>query len=806
MKKTSLVPIFLVSAAALGFEILLTRFFSIVSWSEYAYWVISITMVGFAASGVVLSMGERYFKPRAQKILSLIPPFLAIAATLGYVGMTLIQFNPLEFQNPGTWMDQLLNIWKYYAVLFPFFFLSGSFIGLYFLAGSDSISRIYAADLIGAGTGSLLILSVMTFVPPFLLPVVIIPVILLSAFFQEPPFRLSKKVFLVFFMALVIICEFSIVHWNRADFNQYKDIYPPLHVEGNVVLSRKLSPEGYFLTLDNFTERLDVDFSNDAGLLHASAPPSTYGVYKDGNRIMSLPKKDTYESGYIKATLDSFPYELRPDARALFVGTQGGFKILEADTLGISTFTALEPDPVVYSMVKSSLNTDTVSTLKLLNTSPSALVHSERDTYDVIDIASNFLTQSDADKFAFTKEAMISYLELLKPNGVVSVPISIREFPTYVLKVLETARASLLDMGISSPGDHILVYRSSWNTRVLISPSTFSAIDLKKLENFTNQRSFDISYASGLPSNMPVWNDLPAVSFNSDIAAVSDAQATDSLRSDIEQLFSQDHDSFVRNNFFRITAATFDQPDFYSILRLSNLKSILRNISLVPEREMSSLVNLAVLLQSIILALIILFLPLLHWRKSLPRISEITKPIIYFAGLGLGFFFFEVYLIEKASFFLYNDAFGFAMVLATMLVVSGIGSQWSGKFMVRPGKTLKGVALAVLIWSSLAFLFIDPIFSTLMSAPLFIKYFVLLLIIFPLAFVLGFPFALGLSLFRGEREYLLPWAWSINGAFSIIAPPLAAIIILSFGYKVCIALGVFSYIIVMLTFPSSGKK
>src|ERR1035437_2753182 len=115
MKKLSLVPIFFVSAVALGFEITLTRYFSIVSWSEYSYWVISITMVGFAISGVILSIFKDFFERHTRQILSVIPLLLLITATIGYIAITVIPFNPLEFQNPNTWLNQLFNIWKYYA-------------------------------------------------------------------------------------------------------------------------------------------------------------------------------------------------------------------------------------------------------------------------------------------------------------------------------------------------------------------------------------------------------------------------------------------------------------------------------------------------------------------------------------------------------------------------------------------------------------------------------------------------------------------------------------------------------------------
>ena len=53
LKDNSLfLALFLVSAASIGFETQMTRYFAIASWSEYGYWVISIAMVGYSASGV----------------------------------------------------------------------------------------------------------------------------------------------------------------------------------------------------------------------------------------------------------------------------------------------------------------------------------------------------------------------------------------------------------------------------------------------------------------------------------------------------------------------------------------------------------------------------------------------------------------------------------------------------------------------------------------------------------------------------------------------------------------------------------
>lgn len=120
----SLIPLFLIAGAAVGVEIALTRFFAVASWSEYGYWVISIAMTGFAVSGVVMVLGREVFLRHARWLLPGLPIAMLAAGGLGWIGVTLNGFNPLELQNPATAEAQLVNIALYYAALFPFFFLA----------------------------------------------------------------------------------------------------------------------------------------------------------------------------------------------------------------------------------------------------------------------------------------------------------------------------------------------------------------------------------------------------------------------------------------------------------------------------------------------------------------------------------------------------------------------------------------------------------------------------------------------------------------------------------------------------------
>jgi len=62
-----LLGVALISAAALAYEILLIRLFSIALWHHFAYMIISLAMLGYGASGALLSLAphavRRHFAP-----------------------------------------------------------------------------------------------------------------------------------------------------------------------------------------------------------------------------------------------------------------------------------------------------------------------------------------------------------------------------------------------------------------------------------------------------------------------------------------------------------------------------------------------------------------------------------------------------------------------------------------------------------------------------------------------------------------------------------------------------------------------
>src|SRR5208282_215897 len=349
----NLVPLFLVSLAAVGYEIALTRYFAVAKWSEYGYWVISIVMVGFALSGVVLALWRDALARHGNRLLAVLPGLLILTGALGYHCTTINPFNPLQLQNQATWLPQLGYIALYYASLLPFFFLAGLFVSLSFVLHPGRTGLVYAFDLTGAGAGAALVLALMFIVPPFHLVAALLPALALAVLFvpgRRWPVVLATLLALGAAEALLLLDD-------QARFNDFKPIYAPLHTPDARVLAELRSPRGDYLLLDDFTERVDTDISNDAGMLGLPGPPRSFGLYRDGDRIASLPHPGPVDIGYAGAALDALPYRLIPDARVLLIGAGGGFRPAEALALGAAEVTVAEPEAALLQALRHGLDT-----------------------------------------------------------------------------------------------------------------------------------------------------------------------------------------------------------------------------------------------------------------------------------------------------------------------------------------------------------------------------------------------------------------------------------------------------------------
>ncbi len=800
MKRSSLWPLFLISAAAVGYEIALTRYFAVAKWSEYGYWVISIVMVGFALSGVTVALARGWAVRHGPALLTWLPVTLILTAAAGFRATTQNPFNPLQLQNAVTYLPQLGNIALYYAVLLPFFFLTGLYISLTFILNEGRINRVYGFDLTGAGVGAALVLGLMSLLHPFQLVPALLILIGLAAL-------IGPRRVMVGLAALValIASEAVLLGDGQAAYNEFKAIYAPLHVPDARQVAEVRSPRGLYALLDDFTERLDTDVSNNAALLGVVGPPQTFGLYRDGNRIAALPKPGGTAAPYAPAALDAVPYILNPGARVLLAGASGGFRVMQVLELGAGAVDALEPDPVMLAALRHGLGPSpglaADPRVTLVSDSPLAL----RGSYDIVDISGDFLEAAEANAAAFTSDAMTGYVRALNPGGLVSIPVSIREFPVYAVRVLATVRDALRRAGVSDPAAHVVVYRSAWNVRILISPAPWTADGIAVIRHFADERSFDVSYYPGIDvaaARADIYNDLPPVDFTTGEVSTSQT-AQDAVADEAGAVLRGEPTS--SQDAFNLRPITLDRPAYYSILRLNQLPLILQRLEILPQAEVGQLVNLAVLVQALVLAALVLAVPL-----CVPRLfvtgarTTLVRPMLYFAALGLGFLFIEIFLIEKASLYLNDRTSAFALVLTGMLIFSGLGALMADR--VRR----VGVALSagiVITWCVLVLLGLEPALLATLNLPWVVRAALVLAVMAPVSVALGLPFPLGLARVGtgAHSGSMLAWAWAVNGAFSVVATPLANLVAVQSGFDRVLVVAVFLYAIPFLAYPSIRK-
>ncbi len=925
--------IFLVCLASIAFEIFLVRHFAITNWSEYGYWVISMAMAGYSVSGVVLCLFGDRFERRAQSLFYALPVAMLALVSLGYSALGLIPFNPLELQNLVLWQGQLWNIGKYYLALFPFFFASGLYVGLSFLARQEDIPKVYMADLVGAGLGAAGLLAAMHLAQPFLVPLFLLPPLALAALTSLPRNRsaAARAGLAALALGVAAASAWVVVFANHAAYSQYKPVSVAMNVEDNRVLREVRSARGHYLLLDSFIERHDPDLSNNYELLGAGGPPAALGLYRDGERLASLPRTRGYDVSYLRAALDSLPYILRQPDRVLLAGGRGGFRAREAVMLGSGRVDTVESDPVLVEIlaghkpsapplagvVRAEVDPDAVVQAVPAETGPdspagdpategadpqagqqdipgydaprgtatapalaSPVVRAQAARaagrpYRLIDVSPEFLDQGQANKYLLTAEGVAALLRSLASPaegngsgsggddlgaGILSIPMGIGELPVYALKAVTTVRAGLELAGIADPAAHIIVVRSSFTGRILVSPAPFSPVDVERTRAFARERSFDTPYFPGIdPARVEVFNDLPPVSFESqttlaqaprasanapaqpdtkpapkpatqateeelalggsfadapDAPDASDAPGTEPAPAEnpARDSLMEDITAYLRGNgtgssfaFFNLAPSTQDKPFFHEIIRPTRILEALARIEILPRQEIGYLVNVAVLAQAAVFALVVFLLPLAR-RGSMGAgdglgAAAALRGFGYFLCLGLGFLFVEIVLIERFTYLLNDPALAFAAVLSAMLIASGLGSAFSSRFVPRPRAGIRlACGTAALITAILA-LALPRLLPEALAWADEAKLALAVGIAAPLGFFMGMPFPLALSTYRGTRSAFIPWAWSVNGALSVVATPLANILAVSFGYSSVFAASLGLYALAALLAP-----
>lgn len=209
---------------------------------------------------------------------------------------------------------------------------------------------------------------------------------------------------------------------------------------------------------------------------------------------------------------------------------------------------------------------------------------------------------------------------------------------------------------------------------------------------------------------------------------------------------------------------------------------------------------------SIVFSLIFIAIPLLRTNIKQSSWPGMSGDIIYFSCLGLGFIMLQVVLIQIFHKLIGFPVHTFVLVISTMLLSAGIGSICCGKFLKMVGNRTFVVFLLIIVYGMIFIFTFEKLFYLLLSYPLSLRLLAGAVMIAPLAFFMGMPFPIGILGLSTHNRAAIPWAWALNGFFTVLGGYLAIVVSINSSFITVLFLSLLIYAVALLVVRKSVSE
>lgn len=795
--------LFLISAASLAFEINLTRLFSVAQFYHFAFMIVSIALLGYGASGATLAIFPALLQGHPSQHLSR----LAWLTSLSILSSYLI-INWLPFDSYSIAIDRrqiLILVLHYIALSMPFFF-SGMALGIMLTDFPGQAGPIYAVNLVGSASGCILAM-----VAPGILggegmvtlcSLLAVVASLIAAFCARPQ---PRKI--MFFAGLIILIIFNLVDLSLRIARQSGLQMLELHISPYKNLSYAMQYPGSKITYRqwNAFSRIDVVASSGIHSLpglsyrYLEPLPRFDSLYVDGDDPTPIVPNhaDTPFTAYLPNAIAFF---LRPQANTLVLEPRGGIEALTALSLSRGKVTCVEINPLIVTA--APIYTD--QRLSVHQESERSYLQGTHERYDVIvlSLISTFHpVQSGAfslaEDYRYTLEGFQEMLGHLPSGGLLVATRWLQDPPSEDLRLFALAITALESRG-ADPRQQIVAFRGYNTSTILVKNSRFSPQELDDIHEFTSERAFDLTYAPGIHAEETnQYNILPESTY---------------YHTYLELLDSVPRQAFFDTYEYDVSPPTDDHPFFGHYFKWSQTPQILAVLgkAWLPFGGGGYFVVLVLFALAVVLAGTLILLPVGIWKLTRHTSAQADYPfnlskLIYFGLLGFAFLLVEIPLLQRFILYLGNPAYAVTTVLFALLFFSGLGSHWSKR--INPRICLGLLSVVILFMP----LILSNLFAWTLGLTLAARLSVTVLVLAPIGFMMGIPFPSGLHFLSGRRaggtalhavaalHAEIPWIWAVNGAASVVSPILAAILALTFGFRLVLWVGAFCYLAALFT-------
>lgn len=835
---TAIAPSWLSSAAlfcvAFGLlvaEILLSSILHVLIGPGNSAAAIALALLGLAASGIAVLRVPALRDP--ERVASLLPLLLALfssALVLGVFAILAVPLNHVDLaMSRGSASQQAWRVLVVVAALAPFC-AGGLVVAALLSARAGAVTVLYAADLAGAALGCLASPTLLeSFGAPLGIALSGLPAAALAALaaLRGPPARRHQAWLAALPLAL---CGWPMLEPQLLSFkriNSMGRVEAPSHrsvplapgdldferwdLSGWTILRGPRIPQQWEEFRGWGLSETYRGFVPETRLINFDAQFSSFATALPDTSAASLARV----APWLDADLGSLQHRLgRRFERALVIGAGGGREVLAALRYGARRVVAVDVNEVVidelmrYRLRDFSGGLYSDPRVEAIADDGRSFAARSRERFDLVEfgiVGGMLLEKVDLVRVddLFTREALDAYLarlsdagvfsylmyslrgdrldELAVSNGVVGVPY----IPA--LRTLIGLRQALAARAPGQPfREQVLVAGLRGRVHpgydlvhIAASPTPFSQAERETFQALCRELHFDALY----PPPPGAAASLYARAIEADdVEHFSDALP------------------------FRVLPATDDAPFQYSI-GAAQLARAARSGQLFAVLAGNPLISLGFSLSAV--ALLLVLAPLFLLPASEAEATAALRPgrsawplLGVFACLGYGYMAVEIGVLLQLQLFLGRPALGLSVALFSFLAWSALGSRICNRIpQASLHRVLAFAVLGIAVLGSVHQALAPRWFAAALHWPLFARAALACALLLPLALPMGLCFPGAVRLLAAERAALVPWAWAINGCFSVIGIFATRVFALFAGFQRSVWLGLAVYALIAALLP-----
>ncbi len=760
--------IFALATATLSYQILITRFFSVMLYYHFAFAAISLAMLGLTRGAMEVYNHPARYTPERVGI-----EFARHASWFAMTGVSaMAAFLCVPLVAPAAYVTVALGI-ATIAFVKPFT-ESGVCITLLLTRLPYSGGWLYAADLAGAALGCIGVILLLLVVDPVSATMGIAAFAAGAGWIMARGGADLRSARLSGAVALIL----TIVTAMHAGL----DISGKSHL--GVFWAKGVRQTGTLFERWNTYSRIRVialGESEPFGWGFARAPTTKIDQHildidAGANTVITRNDGDLDKAAYLKDDVINAAYLVEPVTDVAVVGVGGGRDILSGLLFGAKHIRGIEINPAIFEVLTDKFadfsgHLDRQPGVSLVNAEARSYINHSSERYDLVQIslidtwaatAAGGLTLTE--NRLYTVDAWDDFYRSLKPGGMLSVSrwFDPKSHRVELHRLVAIAASALQRQGVPAAelSKHVIAVNVDNIVTVITRPDALTNAEWLKAQAKLEAQGFKVLIG-------------PDVAYDAITSTLMSGKA--------DRAFFA---SLVEN----ITPSTDDNPFFFFTERFRNL--ITKPSATLSNNNAAISTTLILIVVALCACVYYIFVPFLRLAKRMP-LSALTPPLAYFCAIGMGFMLIEVSQMQRLTVFLGHPVYGLAVVLFTILLFSGIGSTTVTAGYPRPGAVIVRAA-ALLATLTVAGL-LTPVMTTVArSAATDARILLSVLLLAPPAFCMGMMFPLGLSVWR-DRSELLPFFWSANGITSMLASVLGMALSIAFGIANTYAIGVGFY-------------